>query len=230
MSTRKDFIVGACIVSATTPLVAAAAPVAAPQASAPGDSLPKFVFDRAAFRAMLAKAARHRQCFGATKLEGGTVLYEMRSSMEAYDDDLDEGPGALHAAGVLYHGAAIALAMSDDLWNAYLIPAGSALPDNVKNDLPKDLKPGVGNPFLGSASKDRVSVEGLVTRGASFFVCHNAIVGFAEIFATALARPRSEVYERVMRGIVPGALAVPSGIMAINACQEAHFTYIQATL
>ena len=230
MSTRKDFIVGACMVSAATPLAAAAAPAAAPQAGAPGGSLPKFVFDRAAFRAMLAKPARHRQCFGATKLEGGTMLYEMRNSMEAYDDDLGEGPGALHAAGVLYHGAAIALAMTDDLWNAYLIPAGAALPDTLKNDLPRDLRPGDGNPFLRSATKGRVSVESLVARGASFFVCRNAIVGFADVFAKALARPRSEIYERVMRGIVPGALVVPSGVMAINACQEAHFAYIEATL
>jgi hypothetical protein len=29
-----------------------------------------------------------------------------------------------------------------------------------------------------------------------------------------------------MAGIVPGALVVPAGVMAINACQEAKFTYI----
>jgi intracellular sulfur oxidation DsrE/DsrF family protein len=29
-----------------------------------------------------------------------------------------------------------------------------------------------------------------------------------------------------MAGILPGALVVPAGVMAINAAQEAKFTYI----
>jgi intracellular sulfur oxidation DsrE/DsrF family protein len=33
-----------------------------------------------------------------------------------------------------------------------------------------------------------------------------------------------------MAGIVPGALVVPAGVMAINACQEAKFTYIQSSV
>jgi hypothetical protein len=39
-----------------------------------------------------------------------------------------------------------------------------------------------------------------------------------------------DVHRRLMSSIVPSALVVPAGVMAINACQEAKFTYIQSSL
>jgi hypothetical protein len=48
--------------------------------------------------------------------------------------------------------------------------------------------------------------------------------------ADALKQPHEKVHAAILAGILPGALVVPAGVMAINACQEAKFTYIQSSL
>jgi intracellular sulfur oxidation DsrE/DsrF family protein len=177
-----------------------------------------FTFDRTAFEHVLSKDAKHKQCFGIMKIDGGAALEGMMNSIEAYDDFLGEGSGSLQAAGVLYHGASIAFAMNDAVWNEYLIPAAPQAAQSIRKDFGK-VKPGSGNPY-----KERVGE--LVARGASFFVCHNAIVGITDFVAAALKIGNEKVHKAILAGIVPGALVVPAGVMAINACQEAKFTYI----
>ena len=194
--------------------MAVAAAAAAPKAK------PSFVFDRARFEAILAKPARHRQCFGAKKIDGGSVLEAMENSMNAYDDFLGEGAGSMHAVAVLYHGPAIALALSSTVWNEILFPSLKAMPAEIRKEF-EGVRAGGGNPYL---AKD--SLPHALARGSSFFVCHNAIEGFASMAADALKESQRKVHAAIMAGIVPGALAVPAGVMAINACQEARFTYI----
>lgn len=227
MTSRKNFLAASALF-ALTPAVSDAAPAASKPASAAQPKL-TFEFDRARFEQMLAKPAAHKQCFGATSIENAAVLYNMSNSIDAYETYLKEGAGAMHAVAVLYHGVSIALAMNDAVWNEYLIPTLSHTPEHIRKDV-ANAKPGKGNPYLHSASKDDVSVEYLVAKGANFFVCHNALAGFAGIVSDAVKQPRQKVHDALMAGIVPGALVVPAGVMAINACQEAKFTYIQSTL
>jgi intracellular sulfur oxidation DsrE/DsrF family protein len=142
----------------------------------------------------------------------------MNNTINAYEQYLDEKPGAVQTVAVLYHGAAIAIAMTNSVWNDLLFTTLKGAPPEIRSQF-TDAKPGKGNPYAGD-------VAGLVKRGSSFFVCHNAIVGFAEIAAGVLKQPREKVHAAIMAGILPGALAVPAGVMAVNACQEAKFTYI----
>ena len=227
MSSRKAFLAASALF-ALTPAAAGAA-VSAPKPSSTAQPKLTFDFDRARFEQILAKPAAHKQCFGATSIEDGTVLYNMSNSIDAYQTYLGEAPGSLHAVSVLYHGAAIALVMSDTVWNEYLIPTLGHAPEHIRKDI-GGAKRGKGNPYLRSASKDAVSVESLVASGASFFVCHNALAGFAGIVADALKEPPERIHAALIKGIVPGGLLVPAGVMAVNACQEAKFTYIQSTL
>ncbi len=219
MTTRKEFIAAGSLF--------ALAPAHANAAAKPGLT---FKFDQARFDRILTKPAKHKQCFGVTKIEGGDVLEQMNNSIQAYREYLGEGPGALQTVAVLYHGAAIAMAMSDSVWNQVLIPSLPKAPAEIRVQF-GHAKPGKGNPFLRSASADSqdLSVERLGAQGASFFVCHNAIVGFSELAASALQRSKSEVHAAILAGIVTHALVVPAGVMAINACQEAKFTYIQTS-
>lgn len=218
MSTRKDFIAVSSLFALAPAIADAASPP--PKTS----SSPSFHFDKARFDAILAKPARHKQCFGATKIDGGNVISGMTNSMNAYEQFLGEGPGAMHAVAVLYHGAAIAIAMSDSVWNGILVPTLKKAPEDVRKEF-ADVTLGKGNPYLG-----KTWLQGAVARGASFFVCHNAILGFAGLAAGALKEPVEKTHAAIMAGIVPGALVVPAGVMAINACQEAKFTYIQSSL
>ncbi|HET7813648.1 MAG TPA: hypothetical protein VFL13_04680 [Candidatus Baltobacteraceae bacterium] len=220
MTTRSEFI-AALAGAAATPAVSAT-PSPAPPANPARKAAKKkwFDFKRARFEAILAKPARHKQCFGSKKIDGGTVLYAMQNSMNAYEEFLDEGPGAMQAVAVLYHGASIAIAMSNTVWNDLLFPSLKKLPEEIRKDF-ADAVPGKGNPYL---AKDLLPA--MVARGCSFFVCHNAIAGFAQLASAALKRPYESVHRELLAGLVPGALAVPAGVMAVNACQEAKFTYI----
>lgn len=229
MTSRKDFL-AATSLFALTPALAEAAAAPSPKPSGSAEPKLTFEFDRARFDEILSKQAKHKQCFGATKLANGGVLEGMNNSIEAYETFLKEGPGALQAVAVLYHGASIGLAMTSSVWNAYLAPALAHAPESIRTDV-GSLKRGAGNPYLRTAGKnaDEPSVESLVAKGVSFLVCHNAIVGFSYMAAEALKMPVQKVHAAIMDGIVPGALVVPAGVMAINACQEAKFTYISAS-
>lgn len=239
MNTRKDFLLASSLLTLAPALADAATPTPSPSPSPKaGAKRPPltFTFDRARFDEILAKPVKHKQCFGAIKLVPD-VLDGMNNSINAYEEYLKEGVGAMQAAAVLYHGFSIALAFNDALWNEYLIPLlGSKqfqkYASAEERDAVAKVAPGKGNPFLHSASSDPddVSVERLVSRGSSFFVCHNAIAGASGFIADSSKQPVEKVHAAIMNGIVPGALAVPAGVMAVNACQEAKFTYIQSSL
>ena len=220
--------------SAMAPTLAAATPSPAP-ARTPEPSLPPLQFDQARFAAILGQTARHRQAFSSTKISGGTVLDEMVSSMYAYEVDLGEGPGTMHTVAVLYHGPAITLAFSDALWQNYFRPAIPHVSPSLRAMLgDNDVPAGTGNPYLhrnkNAALEDDSSVEALVARGSHFFVCNNALQGFSYAISHALGMQALTVYKALLGGLVDGAMAVPAGVMAVNACQEAHFTFLQATL
>lgn len=218
MNTRKEFLITSSVFALAPAIADAASP--SPKPAKTHDL--RFDFDQARFNQMLAKPAKHKQCFGATKIDDGNVMNGMANTMNAYEQYLGEAPGSVHTAAVLYHGAAIALAMNDAVWNDLLLPSLKAAPAKLKDEF-SGTKAGTGNPYAKQ-------LAGMVARGSSFFVCHNAIAGFAGIAAGALKRPVESVHAAIMAGILPGALVVPAGVMAINACQEAKFTYIQSSL
>lgn len=210
MSTRKDFLAAGSLF-ALAPAVAQAKTTAPPELT--------FQFDRTRFNAILSKDAKHKQCFGVTKISQGAALEGMGNSINAYNDFLKEGPGAMQAVAVLYH-AGVAFGFSDTVWNEYLIPSLPAAPAFIRDEV-GPVKRGKGNPYKSQVAE-------LVGKGASFFVCHNAIAGISGLAASVLKTAPQNVHAAIMGGILPGALVVPAGVMAVNACQEAKFTYIAA--
>ncbi len=231
MTLSRKQLLAAGVGIALVPAVTACAVV--PYARAAGN--PAFRFDENRFNAILARPARHRQAFASTKIAKGTVLDEMVASMYAYEITLGQGAGTLHAVAVFYHGSAIALALGDAVWNELLIPALPHMPATWRADFnDAGAAAGRGNPFLRRsrtlAPQDDASLEALASRGCHFFVCNNALSGTADLVARWLHRTEADVYQTFLRGLVPGVMAVPAGVMAVNACQEAHFTYLQTTL
>lgn len=235
MTSRKEFLAAGSLLAVSPGLAGAAAP---PPKTAKATAEPKLTFDfeRARFEQILSKPAKHKQCFGSTH-PTADVLEGMNNSIAAYDGFLKEGPGSMQAVAVLYHGAAITLALDDKAWDAFVTPffrdktLQEGLPADRLREI-KQMKLGKGNPFLHSTTNDPddVSVERLVSKGSSFFVCHNALIGFSYGAAHATKIDVAKVHERLLSSIVPGALLVPAGVMAIDACQEAKFTYIQSSL
>lgn len=194
-----------------------------------------FHFDETRFDEILSKPARHRQCCASTKTAGALALDAMTSTMYAYEFDLGEGPGTVHEVGVFYHAAGAMLGLNDGAWNELLIPAMPHLSTYLRSDLEAThVKAGSGNPYLrrqkNTRLEDDTSIEALASRGCHFFVCNNALLGLADGLAGALRESSNALHGRLLASLVPGAMAVPAGVMAINACQEAHFTYLQVSL
>ena len=224
MKTRKDFIAAASLLAVVPSGVRAATPQ--PKRT-PFPEL-RFAFDAGRFDAMLAKPALHRQCFGTKDLAQSSVLEGMNNTIRAYEDYLGEEPASVHVAAVFYHGPSVFMALNDSAWNEFVAPFIKSAPAHPHADQFAGIATGNGNPFLRSVSSDPddVSVDGLVGKGASFFVCHNALMGYSYVLAQSAKSTYERVHTQLLKSIVPGALVVPAGVMAINACQEAHFTYI----
>jgi intracellular sulfur oxidation DsrE/DsrF family protein len=201
-----------------------------------------FAFDQGAFQRILAIPVRHRQCVASARIASGLALYSMVNTMYAYEYDLHEGPGSVHCVGVFYHVEGAVLGLNDRVWNELLFPAYPHLSSTMQSNLrdTNDAPPAAnhGNPWLhrhpGLALEDDPSIEALVLRGCHFFVCDKALQELAKTLAQALVHTagtgKSPIYHQLLGGVVPGAMVVPAGVMAINACQEAHFTYLQAAL
>ena len=218
MSKRRDFLLAAGVAAL------AAAPsgctARSTKGGAPVADLPDLQFDNAKFEALLRRPARHRQCFGATELQGGSVLDFMSRSIEAYAVALREGPRSLRTAAVTYHGDSVMLGYGNKTWNTYVAPY---LRNSPEPSTPP-LQQGQGNPYYKH-------IQELATQnGALLIVCHSALRINIMKLANAVNQPARKVYDAVMADILPYATLVPAGVMAINACQEKKFTYLQVSV
>jgi intracellular sulfur oxidation DsrE/DsrF family protein len=230
MKTRKEFLLASVLL--TSLASACSSKNRSAVASSPAADQEPTAFDSNRFNQIIASNAAHRHCFAIARLGTGEGLYAMNNTYTTYEEALNVTLDKVLLAGVLYNGAAITIAFDDDVWNDVLIPALPHISPALRADF-SGVRITLGNPFLyrppDSSGKD-ASVESLVERGAAFFVCDNATHQLAEIVASALRLPAQNVYQELATSLVPGASLVPTGVWAVQAFQEAHFTYLQATL
>lgn len=141
-----------------------------------------------------------------------TLFDEMNASLDAYQYALGEGPGTLAVVGVLY-GAATPAAVTGTLWREYRLGARLGADSQA-------------NPFAARFLE-------LQERGARFFVCNNSLRGLAIAIANGVPNvqePVDTVLQRMHAHLVHGITVVPAGVEAINALQEAGYTYLPASL
>lgn len=227
MPSRRVFL-------ASTAAGAAAGALPAAAAAAPGPGRKAAWFDRGLFDRQLHEPYAHKQLFDSTKIAGGQVLSVMLNSLNAYDLAMGEPEKSLHAIAI-FHGPSLVLALNDAMWAKYAIADHAA--SIGEKDLPATAK--AANPYrraqANTARTDAPdaatgfyrdsSFEALVARGAHFYVCNNALHGFAGALAPA-GGSAAAIHEELAANLLPGALRVPAGVAAINAAQEAGFTYI----
>ncbi len=168
-------------------------------------------FDRSAFEALAQQPFPHRQLFAARGTNGEALFNEMKNSLDAYEGDFGGGTGSLHVAGVLY-GAAAMFALDDGAWSQYRLAQRVGRMQQT-------------NPFIDP-------LHALMQRGASFFVCNKALTGLAVSIANLPgAQPSAdELLNALQSHVIPGITIVPAGVAALNALQEAKFTYVQVSL
>jgi intracellular sulfur oxidation DsrE/DsrF family protein len=184
---------------------------------------------------------RHLQAFGSHGLADGVMADLMLNSFNAYEFDYGEGPGSIHALGIVY-GTAAPFLLDDRAWRTYKLD----LVMKRRGD-PVGSTAASGNPYLAARSPldsgaKRSDIHGLyhdssivalVKRGATFFACDNALRGLANAitigYGISDALPEA-VHAELRARLVPGTLLVPAGVAAINQAQEARFTFLPASV
>ena len=235
MTSRRSFIAAGTV-------AAGGALLAAPAAAAPASARSALV---AELFSRLNAPYRHKQAFAAARIDNASIFSYMKNSLNAYQFAFNEGPGTLHAAAILY-GTGSILGLDDAAWKKYGLGA-LALVDNEDRYLET---PGASNPhpdrnpYLHATSSlnahddgadeagfyhDR-SIEALRKRGASFFICNNALGHSAATIAKAHGLDAKAVKADFIAHLAPGTLLVPAGVATLNAAQEAKFTLFQATV
>jgi intracellular sulfur oxidation DsrE/DsrF family protein len=198
----------------------------------------------ASYEAFLATARapfKHKQLFTSPRANNGAIFAYMRNSLNGYQFGWSEGPGTLHAAAVL-NGLGVAQGAGDAMWARY----GLAQILAGNNDAVKAPGADRGNPWLHAAKlyprddadpsapyNQDASVETLLRRGATFYVCNNALRGLAlKTVEAGLAggRDADAVHADLRRNIFPGAILVPAGVTTIDALQQEHFTLYDASV
>ena len=225
MTTRRDFLAAGTAVALVP--VAAGAATPSPQ--------PALNFELAAFSALLERDVPHKHLFASVKADRGEVFSAMRNTLKAYPES-GTPMSQVHPVAVLYHGASIALAFNDDIWDRYFIPLAKdkaqATEPAVKDLLTMLDAKTHGNPCMKRQGGEwDASIPSLIAdSNANFFVCNNAAHGFAGIIADAMKVKSSDVYQALTRNLVPNAMLVPAGVWAVHAIQEHRYTLLQTSL
>ena len=221
MMDRGTFLTAAAAIGAVT---------AAPALAAGDEAQP----DVAVLTARLAKPYKHKQLVAAVPLRNGAFLHYMKNTLNAYEFAYREGPGTAHVAAVMYGNALVAI-LDDAMWSEHdlggFLAEGGDVPAPA-GDLRRNPFVHRGAPLAVSGNaKDALytsdSVTALAQRGASFFVCNNALIGFCQKLSRSSDPQTVETLRRrLVAHFIAGAILVPAGVAAINDAQEQRFTYL----
>ncbi|HEY4440144.1 MAG TPA: hypothetical protein VGN14_06785 [Candidatus Elarobacter sp.] len=192
-----------------------------------------------AFLASARAPFKHKQLFTSPRVNNGAIFVYMRNSLNGYQFGWHEGPGTLHPVAVL-NGNGVAQGVDDAAWRTYRLADVLA----ANNDPVKAANAASGNPWLhpavtltrndadpSAAYNVDASIETLQHRGASLYICDNALLGLAQkIVAAGAAGGRSSgaVYTDLQAHLVPGGMLVPAGVTTVDALQQEHFTLYDA--
>ncbi|HEY5090801.1 MAG TPA: hypothetical protein VIK30_12570 [Polyangia bacterium] len=220
--------------AAALALAVAAAGVMGGIALAAGDGA---VISHDAFLASARAPFRHKQLFTSPRANNGAIFAYMRNSLNGYQFGWNEGPGTLHVAGVL-NGLGVAQGVDDEMWSRYGLAAVlTRNGDSVKSPAADRL-----NPWLHPAAQyprddadpngpfnQDASIGTLLRRGATFYVCNNALRSLAaKIVEGGAGKDVESVHADLRRNLIPGALLVPAGVTTVDALQQEHFTLYDA--
>lgn len=227
MGSRRDFIIGAAVAASL-----AACNSGGESGSGQTGQASSNTFDDANFNRIIGRSAAHKHCFGIAGIDGGEGLYAINNTYATYVHSLAVPVERLFLVGVLYRVEPVAIAFNDEMWNSVIIPALPHVTPALRSNF-ESVKVTTGNPFLyrpSNSNGEDASVESLVARGTQFFVCANATLQLAVALGTATRQQPQTIYQAFTSNLVPGASLVPTGVWALHALQEAHFTYLQATV
>lgn len=168
--------------------------------------------------------APHRQIYDVLSFAGKDGLAYARNFLVASADAYGTTDSDVNVVVSLRHHA-IPIAFGDVMWAAYQVG------DYFNVDDPETKARAVRNPFLGKegdTSRMSPSFRALVSHRVIFTVCGMALRRVTSDFATKYKRPYEKVRAEWDAAMLPGAIVVPAGVIAVNRAQERGFSYVYA--
>lgn len=168
---------------------------------------------------------KHRQVFDGTETNNGfAVVYALNfieSSKQAHNLSDDD-----HTAVVSLRHFATPLLLRDEIWAKYRI--GALPPVNVTD--PQTGAPALRNIFHNNIMLyPGVTYESLMaTRPVIMTACSLAITVLSGMAAEGAGVSAEQAKAEWLAGLIPGAIAVPSGVYAVNRAQQAGCTFCSA--
>jgi intracellular sulfur oxidation DsrE/DsrF family protein len=189
-----------------------------------------FLFDRAAFQAIVDRPSPHRQFAAPDTFGSATVaMSHFTNSLTAYADPngFAGGPDSLHCAAVLYSGRSYLMVLDDAMFAKYQV--GRFVDEELRPNDTTYRKYWTGlqhNPMADF-------LKPLTEAGVSFFVCNNSLSGFAYELAQKAAKGAPvkqeaviSIHSELAAHFISSTMLVPAGVAAVNAVQEARFTFL----
>jgi hypothetical protein len=208
---RRSFLTA---LASVTSLAALGSRDAAAQTASPSAG----PFDMAWLEQMKGK---HKQLYDLGSFDLGADNRPLRFCKNFLDTFRDvyklEHPGINTAAGI--SGPAIAMNMSDRIWEKYKLGERSKIID------PMTKQPSIRNIFL--SDDPDISIKAMQARGTIFWQCNVALGNVAQQLATQFKMPVAEVRADLIAGLNPGVKLMPSHVMALALAQERGFTYMR---
>lgn len=186
---------------------------------------------------------KYRQVFDSPEVKMGTSLNQTRTCMNGYAEAYGAKPADMSAVLVIRH-AAIMMVLNDTLWNELELGGelGKSNGDSTPSDEsvlrgPVSAEAARRNPILSTSMKGDAKYSTTDPDGAFDSLMADGVVVHA--CKLALAWPTGMIMRRdkvdnatarakVLANMLPGVIAMPSGIVATARAQEAGCTFTQA--
>ena len=215
---RREFLErlagGTALLAAGTLAAACAAPAAAPVASTDDEPWLKPL------------SGKHKQVFDGARVNDAFPLMFAASYLAMMNETYKLKAGEANAFIVFRH-FGTPLGLVDDVWKKYKLGAMLGIMD------PATKKPSernfVWNPKPGDMMNTDASADKMLkTPGVVIGVCHFAITVLSGMAAKGAGVTPEVALKEWEAGVIPGAMLVPSGTMAIGRAQEHGCTYCYA--
>jgi intracellular sulfur oxidation DsrE/DsrF family protein len=170
-----------------------------------------------------ALTGKHRQIYDVlspSKAGDGTAF--ARNFLNANNDGYGLTDAEVNVA-VSFRHEAFAMGLNDTMWNKY------RLGELLEYEDPNTKAPALRNTAAGSSDDTRKSSSSLAalhSRGAVFPVCGMAMAFFAGQAAKRAGADADAVRTEFRANLVPGAVEVVAGVIAVNRAQERGMSYV----
>lgn len=170
-----------------------------------------------------ALTGKHRQIYDVTSLEKASQGAAFaRNFLNANNTGYGLADADVNAV-VSFRHEAFAMGLADAMWEKY------KLGELLKYNDPRTSAPAIRNTSAGSADDTRngsASLAALHARGVVFTVCGMAMAAFAGQAARRAGAETDATLADFRANLVPGAIEVVAGVIAVNRAQERGLSYV----